>query len=169
MQPISASASIDAPRERIFDLLCDLAARPAFTDHFLTEYRLARLDAVGPGASARFQVGDSGHWLDTVIEQVERPHLIREHGCGGRLNRVPSFTVWEIAEGPGPDGSELTLTFWTEPESLFDKLGELLGGARPYRRGWPRALHRLKELVETERLVDRVEVAGSDLVPAFNR
>lgn len=169
MRPVFASVSIDAPRERIFELLCDLSARPAFTDHFLTEYRLARINAVGPGAAARFQLGDSGRWLDTVIEQVERPHRVRERGQGGRLNRVPSFTVWEIADGPGPDSSELTVTFWTEPTRWFDRLAELLGGARPHRRGWPRAAQRLKELIESDRPVERVEVGGGDQVPAFNR
>ena len=168
MRPVSATTFVDAPRERVFDLLNDLSARPAFTDHLFSDYRLARIDAVGPGAAARFEVGDSGRWMDTVIESVERPHLIREQGRTGRVNRVATFTVWEIAEGAGRDGSEITVTFWTELASPFDRIGEI-GSSRRLRRGFRRALERLKAVVETEEPVDRVGVGGAELLPAFNR
>ena len=92
MRPISVSTPIDVPRQRLFDLLTDLSLRPSFTDHFMTEYRLARLEPVGVGASARFRVREAEHWMDTVIEEVEPPHLIREGGRGGRSNRVPVLT-----------------------------------------------------------------------------
>jgi uncharacterized protein YndB with AHSA1/START domain len=169
MRPVSATTFVDAPRERLFDLLNDLSARPTFTDHLFSDYRLARIDPVGPGAAARFQVGDSGQWLETVIESVERPHLVRERGRTGRLNRVPTFTVWEIAEGAGPEVSEVTVTFWTEPTNPVDKVGEFFGSARRFRRGYGRAIERLKQVVETGAQVDRVEVGGSELLPAFNR
>ena len=68
MRPISAEISIDVPRERVFDLLIDLSIRPAFTDHFLDGYRLARLEPVGVGASARYRIGESGPWMDSAIE-----------------------------------------------------------------------------------------------------
>ena len=112
----------------------------AFTDHFLTDFRLGRVDPVGPGASARFRLRDSGVWLDTVIEEVERPHLIREHGYGGRSNRVPAFTVWELAEGPASSGCEVSVTFWTEPANPIDRARELLAPSRAFRRDWQRAL-----------------------------
>ncbi len=168
MRPVFSSISVDAPRERVFDLLEDLSIRPAFTDHFLTGFRLARVDPVGPGAAARFCLRDSGVWLDTVIDGVERPHLIREHGHGGRSNRVPAFTVWELAEGPGPDTTEASVTFWTEPGHHLDRLRELFGPSRHFRRGWHRALERLKELAETGQPVERVVVAGADTIPSFN-
>ena len=66
MRPVFATTSIDAPRERVFDFLIDLSARPAFMDHFLTDYRLERLDPVGVGASARFRLRHSGEWMDTA-------------------------------------------------------------------------------------------------------
>jgi uncharacterized protein YndB with AHSA1/START domain len=169
MRPVSATGFIDAPRERIFDLLVDLSLRPAFTDQVFSEFRLARMDPVGPGAAARFRIGDGGRWLETVIEAVERPHLIREHGRTGRLNRIPTFTVWEIAEGASAEGSEVTVTFWTEPTSPVDRVGELFGSARRFRRGWSRALGQLKGLAEGGGQPERVEVAGSELLPAFNR
>ena len=42
MGPVSATTAIDAPRERVYALLVDLAFRPAFTDHFIDEFRLER-------------------------------------------------------------------------------------------------------------------------------
>ena len=62
--------------------------RPAFTDHFMTDYRLQRIEPVGVGAAARFRVREATRWMETVIEVAERPHLIREQGRGGRSNRV---------------------------------------------------------------------------------
>jgi hypothetical protein len=167
MRPVSASATVDASRERVFDVLCDLAARPAFTDHFISDYRLGRIDPVGVGAAARFRLLESGEWLDTVIEETDRPHLIRERGRGGRLNRIPAITIWELAEGPATGGCEVTVSFWTEPTNPLDRLRELAGSGRWFRRNWARALARLKELIESERPIDRVAVAGGDRAPTF--
>ena len=40
-----------------------------------------------------------------MIEAAERPHLVREPATAGAANRVPWFTVWEIAEGASPERS----------------------------------------------------------------
>lgn len=169
MRPVFASISIDAPRERVFDFLSDLSARPSFCDHFLVQYRLQRLDPVGVGAAARFRLRQSGDWMDTAIERAERPHLIREAGHGGRSNRVPAFTVWELAEGASPGATELSVTFWTEPTMLLDRARELFGSSRYFRRDLQRALGRLRSLVEGDEPVERVGVAGGDRMPAFAR
>jgi hypothetical protein len=169
MRPVSATITIDSPRERVYDLLSDLSLRPSFTDHFLCEYRLQRVDPVGPGAGARFRLCDSGAWMDTTIGgDSERPHLLREHGLGGPWNRVPVFTVWELAEGPARSDCQVTVTFWTEPKSIFDKLRELVGGSGHLRRSWARALTRLRAVAEGEAPAERVRIAGADRVPAFD-
>ena len=167
MRPVSTTTTIDAPRERVFDLICDISCRPAFTDHFLTDLRLGRMDPVGVGASARFRIRDSNVWLDTVIEEVERPYLVRESGRGGRSNRVPVFTVWELAEGAAPGGCEVTVTFWAEPTNHIDRLHKPFRSTRIYRRGLKRALERLRELAESDGPVRRVTVGGGDRVPTF--
>jgi hypothetical protein len=163
MDPISATVAVDARRERVHELLCDLAARPAFCDHFIEEYRLQRLDPIGVGASARFRVRRLG-WMDTEIYGIEAPYLIRERGRGGRFNRIPVFTVWEVTAGSWPEGCEVTVTFWTEPRNPFDRAKELLGTSRWFRRGWSRALTRLKDLAESERPPRRVAVGGVDRI-----
>ena len=162
MHPVSAKTSIDAPRERVFDMLLDLSARPAFTDHFLEGFRLLRIEAVGVGAGARFRTKDGGGWFDTIIDTVDRPHRLVERGHGGRLNRVPVVTEWRLMDLPGPGGCEVEVTFWTEPKKLFDKLQDWRGSERRLARDWRRALDRLSDLVEDGDAVERIEVAGAD-------
>jgi hypothetical protein len=167
VRPVFAEATIDAPRERVFDLLCDLSRRPAFTDHFLEEFRLTRVDPSGPGAAVRFRIGST--WMDTAIEEAERPHLIRESGWGGRTNRIPVFTVWELAEGASDAACEVRLAFWSEPSHPLDRLRNPLGRTGGLRRDWRRALRRLQEIAESGADVEPVTVAGADRIPAFVR
>jgi uncharacterized protein YndB with AHSA1/START domain len=146
--PIFASIAVDAPRERTFELLSDLALRPSICD-FQEHFRLERLESKGVGAAARYRVeAPFNHaWAETRIEQAEEPHLLREHGRQGRWNRIPTHTVWEILEGPGA-GSTVKVAFWTEPSNLLDRLREKLGSARWYRRRLRRALERLRDAAE---------------------
>lgn len=157
---------IDAPRERVFDFLCDLANRPAITSHFVDQFRLERLQSAGVGAAARFRIGERGLWMETVIEEAARSHRVYERGAGGRWDRIPIFTVWELVEGPVADTCEATVIFWTEPSHPFDRLRDLVPGAeRWYRRQWSKALGRLRAAIEGELPVERLTVAGGDRVP----
>lgn len=139
MRPISISGTVDAPRERVFDLIADLALRPAWTDHFAHDFRLERLQAAGEGAGARFRVRAPGiRYMSTTIAEAERPHLIVERGSGGRSNRIAIDAVWELTEGPGAV-TTVMLNFRTEPGRR---------GGRWWKRRWRRALKRLAEAVE---------------------
>jgi uncharacterized protein YndB with AHSA1/START domain len=165
MGPVSAELEIDAPRERVFAEVCDLARRPSFTDHFIAEYRLTRIDSVGVGAGARFRftTAPRGVWMDTTVVEVEEPQRIVERGRGGRGNRIPSTTVWELREGPG-SLTTVRVSFWTEPSNRLDRLIDAVGGAAFWQeRGWREALRRLRDLLESE--VSReapVAVAGGN-------
>ena len=163
MGPISAEATIDAPRERVWELIADLSRRPAFCDHFQDEFRLERIEPVGVGASARFRVEAPRMkvWMDTVVTEAEEPQRLYESGRGGRLDRIPVFTVWELAGGAGST-TEARVTFWTEPSHPLDKLRDSSRARRWFRRQWSEALDRLKELAETGAEVDAVGVAGID-------
>jgi hypothetical protein len=162
MDPVSVSTPIDAPRAAVHDLLRDLANRPAFTDHFMSEFRLERMESSGVGAAARFQVVKPKVWMETVIDEEDPPFRISESGRGGTLNRVPSFTVWEIVDGPATGSCVVTVTFWTEPANIFDRARERPGTERRFRRHWATALSRLKHLIEDGGPVERVGVAGGD-------
>ena len=52
MDPIELSINIDRPREEVFEYLADIANHPEFTDHYLKEWRLTRVDSYGRGAGA---------------------------------------------------------------------------------------------------------------------
>jgi hypothetical protein len=166
MGPVSASIAVDSPRERVFDLACDLANRPAFTDHFQWEYRLEGLDSAGVDAAARFRVGAPffAMWMETVIAEAERPHLIVERGRGGRSDRIAAFTVWEMVSGPGAV-TTVSIAFWTEPSHPLDRLREHLGSTRFYRRQWRIALERMRDLLESGAEVPRVGAAGGNRHP----
>jgi uncharacterized protein YndB with AHSA1/START domain len=166
MGPISAETTIDAPRERVFELVSDLAARPSFCDHFQRELRLQRIESRGVGAAARFRVEAPRMtmWMETVIDEVDPPHRVFERGGGGRLDRIPAYTVWELESGAGP-GTEARVTFWTEPSHPVDRIREHLGAEGWLRRQFSRALERLKELAESGRAIEFVGVAGEDPLP----
>ncbi|HEY6637198.1 MAG TPA: SRPBCC family protein [Solirubrobacterales bacterium] len=163
MGPITITTSIDAPRERVFDLICDLGARPSWIDHFASEYRVERIQAAGLGAGARFRVDAPAgvRYMETVIAETDRPYRVVEHARGGRLDRVSMRLVWELEAGPT---TNVTLTFWTVPPSMFDRIREL-GRERWWRRRLTKALARMRDLVESGASVPRIEVAGTDRVP----
>jgi uncharacterized protein YndB with AHSA1/START domain len=161
--PITITTSIDAPRHRVFDLICDLGARPSWIDHFATEYRVERIAATGRGAGARFRVDAPAgvRYMETVIAETDRPYRVVEHARGGRLDRVSMRLVWELEAGPT---TNVTLTFWTVPPSMFDRIREL-GRESWWRRRWTKALTRMRDLIESGATVPRIEVAGADRVP----
>lgn len=162
MGPVIAEITIDAPRERAFAVVADLANRPAFCDHFQSAFRLQRVDSTGVGASARFHVDArfSGFWMETVVETLETPHLIIERGRGGRIDRIPIGTAWELTDAGG-GMTAVRVSFWTEPERHLDKLKDRAASAGWHRRQWKRALVRLRDLVETDTRIEAVEVAGA--------
>lgn len=164
MGPISAEIEIDLSREQVFAALGDLALRPSFTDHFLTDFHLTRIEATGVGAGARFRVDAPLRkvWMDTAIVALEEPFRIVEEGQGGRSNRIPNHTVWELKEAPG-SLTAVRVSHWTEPPHV-DRALELISAASVWQqRGWREALRRLRDLLESDRPVaERVAVAGGN-------
>jgi hypothetical protein len=165
MGPISAEAEIDVTRERAFALIGDLAARPSFTDHFLSGFHLTRLESTGVGAGARFRVEAPlrSIWMDTTIVEQDEPFQIVERGQGGRANRIRTNTVWELTEGPG-SLTAVRVSHWTEPTNPLDRGLELLsGGSFWQERGWREALKRLRDQLESDAPgAERIAVAGGN-------
>ncbi len=165
MGPVSAEIDVDVPRERAFEAIADLARRPAFTDHFLTGFHLTRIDSTGIGAGARFRVSSPlrSVWMDTVIDELDRPHRIVEHGMGGRANRIPNTTAWELVDGPG-GLTRIHVSHWTEPSHPIDRALEVLSrNSASQERGWREALRRLRDLLESGAGPDeRVVLAGGN-------
>lgn len=165
MGPVSAEIEIDASRERAFEAIADLALRPRFTDHFLTDFRLTRIESTGVGAGARFRVDLAPRrvWMDTSIVELRAPHRIVERGQGGRANRIPTHTVWELVGGSG-SLTRVRVAHWTEPTSRLDRALETLsGGAGRQEKAWREALRRLRDLLESGQATEgRLAVAGGN-------
>ncbi len=164
MGPIHAEIEVDVPRERAFELIGDISARPSFTDHFLSDFHLLRLDPRGVGAGARFRVKAPlrSVWEDTTIVEQEEPFKIVEQGAGGRANRIRTHTIWELTPGAG-SLTLVTLAHWTEPTPL-DRPLEIVSAASFWQqRSWRTALRRLRDLLEAEQQVaERAAVAGGN-------
>lgn len=165
MGPVSAEIEIDVSRQRAFEALADLALRPSFCDHFLTGFHLTKIESAGVGAGARFRFtcGLREIWMDTAIAEAEEPHRILERGRGGRGNRIPSTTLWELTEGPGSLAT-VRVSYWTEARNPVDRALELVTASSiAYGRGWRQALQRLRDQLESgEPAARRVAVAGGN-------
>jgi uncharacterized protein YndB with AHSA1/START domain len=165
VNPVSASIVISAPREAVFDYLEDIANHAEFTDHYLVDWHLTRINSVGAGAGARYRVKAPGNrfpWADSTFAEVERPHRIVEVGRAGKFNRVRTLGVYELDPVAGAS-TRVSFTFQTVPATLSDRIMESLG-ARPWiRRQNRRALRRLRDILEGAqgaRRGPRVTVAG---------
>jgi len=149
------SIIVGAPREQVFDYLRDIANHPEFTDHYLVDWHLTRIDSVGLGAGARFRVKAPGNrfsWGDVTFIEVEAPHRIVEAGRTGKNNRIRTLGVYELA--PGAAGTtRVRFTLETEPVTLSDRLLEGLGARAWLKRKNNRAMHRLRSIIESD--VDR--------------
>jgi uncharacterized protein YndB with AHSA1/START domain len=155
---------ISAPREELFDFVADLAGRPAYVDHYLEDYRLARVQPIGVGAAARFKL--RGQWAELSIREADRPRRIVEEIRWGRRGRNRSLAVYEFyLEAGGVTRVELTTV--SEPATLLDALKEI-GAPGWMRRNTRIALERLRLIFEEppDEPLSRASVAGYDPLKA---
>jgi uncharacterized protein YndB with AHSA1/START domain len=164
VDPISATVTIDRPREEVFAYLVDIANHPEFSDHYLKEWHLTRIDSVGRGAGARFRVDAPCQrfgWADLTFVEVERPHRIVGLGRGGKFNRIRTTAIWSLDVAPG-GGTDLELMVESEPALPTDRIMESLTGQRGWlKRKVRKALRRLQAILEeNEDRGARATVAG---------
>lgn len=164
MGPVTASVTVDAPRERVFEYLSDIANHVQFTDHYLVDWRLTREESVGLGAGARFRVkapGDRFGWADVAIAEVQPAYRIVEVGRGGKANRVRTVGIFELSP-VSAGATRVAFTLQTDPAMLSDRLKELFGGRLWVKRQNAKALRRLRGILEggTVARAERVTVAG---------
>jgi uncharacterized protein YndB with AHSA1/START domain len=169
---VTVSKHISAPRERLFDFVSDLAARPAYSDHYLGDYRLARANPSGEGAAARFRLKAPlmAEYAELQVTESDRPRRIVEEIRVGRLGRNRSLAVYEfMAEAGGLTHVELTML--SEPATAIDSAKQYLA------RGWikrnaAKSLERLRLIFEqpSDEPLKRATIAGWEpfKAPRFN-
>jgi uncharacterized protein YndB with AHSA1/START domain len=150
MDPITASITIDRPREEVFEYLADIANHPEFMDHFIKEWRLTRVESYGRGAGARFKVDaplDRFSWGDMTFIEVDRPHRIVAAGRGGKFNRNKTWTTWTLS--PAGSATRVEVTTESEPALPTDKFIEAVTRRRGwYKRHLGKSLRRLQSILE---------------------
>jgi hypothetical protein len=86
VDPVTNAVTIDRPRDEVFDYLSDIANHPEFSDHYLKDWRLTRVDSVGRGAGARFRLDAPFQrfgWADMTFIEVEPPYRSWRPGAAG--------------------------------------------------------------------------------------
>jgi uncharacterized protein YndB with AHSA1/START domain len=148
VRQVTVSTVISAPRERVYDFVSDLAARPAYTDHFMRDYRLARVDPVGRGAAARFQMRAplAKEYAELEIKEADRPRRIVEEIKAGRRGRNRAVAVYDFLQEPGGT-TRVELTTYGEPATAVDRIKQI-GAAGWMRRQTKQALERLRLIFE---------------------
>jgi uncharacterized protein YndB with AHSA1/START domain len=151
VDPVTAAVTIDRPREEVFDYLADIANHPEFSDHYLKDWRLTRMESVGTGAGARYRFDapfQRFNWADMTFIEVQRPYRIVAVGRGGKFNRNKTFSSWTLT--PSGAATRVEFTTETEPALPTDRIMELLGLRRWFRRGSKKAMRRLQSILEED-------------------
>ena len=149
MEPITITTTIDAPREQIFEYLSDIANHAEFSDHYLVDWHLTRVNSVGRGAGARFRMKMPRNrfgWGDFVLAELQPPYRILMRGRGGKYNRIRMLSSYTLQ--PAPGGTRVQYTYETEPALPSDKLMEIMGGRAWTKRKAAKAMRRLRAIVE---------------------
>ena len=153
MEPFTVTTTIAKPREQIYEYLADIANHAEFTDHYLVDWHLTRVNSYGAGAGARFRAKaplNRFAWADVTFAEMQPPFRIVERGRGGKYNRIRMLGTYTLSAAPGGT-TKVQYTFETEPSQLSDKLLDTLGGRSWTRRNAARAMRRLRSILEEGR------------------
>jgi uncharacterized protein YndB with AHSA1/START domain len=163
VDPVTVSTTIGRPREEVFDYLADIANHLEFSDHYIEDFHLLRVDSYGRGAGARFRRDAPLRdlWEDMTFVEVERPYRIVAFGRGGKFNRIKTTTIFTLDEAAG-DATRVELMTESEPPLPTDRLLETITGYRGWmRRNMRKALARIQSILEeNEDRGPRATVAG---------
>lgn len=148
MRQVTVDTVISAPREPIFDFVADLSLRPAYSDHYLKDYRLARANPVGKGAAARFLLDAPifSERAEISITEADRPRRIVEEGRVGRRGRSPLVVVYDFIPEAG-GATRVEMTTYSDPKTAIDRLRQR-GAHRWIKRQSKIALRRLRQIFE---------------------
>ena len=164
MDPFTVSATISKPRELVYEYLADISNHAEFSDHYLVDWHLTRVDPYGPGAGARFRIKaplQRFSWADVTFTEMQPPYRIVEHGRGGKFNRIRMVGMYTLTPNAGNTATKVEYTLETVPVMLSDRLMEVFVGRAWTRRKAAKAMRRLRSILEEGRgRGRRTSVAG---------
>jgi carbon monoxide dehydrogenase subunit G len=155
VDPFTVSVNIARPREEVFEYLADIGNHAEFTDHYLVDWHLTRVETYGEGAGARFRVKaplSRFAWADVTLAELQPPFKIVERGRGGKFNRIKMIGTYEIFETHGPGDSRVEYTYETDASLPSDVIPEILGGRSWSKRKAKKAMKRLRAILEENRM-----------------
>ncbi len=155
MDPFTVSTHIALPREEVYEYLADIANHAEFTDHYLVDWRLTRVESYGEGAGARFRIKaplNRFAWADLTLAEMRPPFKIVERGRAGKYNRIKMIGTYEIFEGASPDSSRVEYTYETDAHVPSDRIHEILGGRGWAKRKAQKSMRRLRAILEENRM-----------------
>jgi uncharacterized protein YndB with AHSA1/START domain len=163
MDAFTVQTHVSAPRERVYELIVDVAARPAWTDHYMRDYRLLTPRSVGVGAGARYRLDAplATRYVEFTVAEAAAPRRVVERGRTGRLGRTPYGAEYELTE-PGRGVTRVAMTVWTDPENAIERLRESIRFRGWLRRRAKKSLDRLRRMLEEEdsKPPERATIAG---------
>ena len=168
MDPFSVETSIARPRGEVFEYLMDVANHAEFTDHFLKDWRMTREETYGMGAGGRFRAEvpfARFPWGDWAIVETEPGRRIVLAGRSGKFNRIRTLILLDLRDAQ--NGTRVEVTARTYPKYPSDRFLESLGQRGALKRGWRKALRRLRSILEEDRERGaRATIAGGPRKPA---
>lgn len=141
---VTGSIRIEAPRERVFDMVADSRHEPSFNPA-MTEVELLTPEPVALGSRFRARMGGAGTVMLVELTQFDRPHRLRSLTTSSMMETSGSLTFT-------PD-ADATVMFWdwqVRPKGWFRAFGPLTGpmGRRVERRIWTGLKRQLEAEVE---------------------
>jgi len=137
MRPVSASAHLEQPPERVFEFLADLR------NHWRLTQRLAALETLdGDGAGGRVRIGGPlglSRVARTRVVGMDPPRALHGQAHVGR--RTVGLVHWRIE--PNGQGSHVTLSAVVERATRLDRLILAVGGRRLLARAFADAVAQL--------------------------
>jgi uncharacterized protein YndB with AHSA1/START domain len=153
VDPFTVSTTIAKPREQVFEYLADVANHAEFTDHYLVDWHMTRVETYGTGAGARFRIKaplNRFAWADFTFAEIQAPYRIVERGRGGKFNRIRMLGTYTLSPAPG-NTTKVEYTLETLPVQVSDRIMEVLGGRSWSRRQAAKAMRRLRSILEENR------------------
>lgn len=155
MDPVTASVTIDKPREEVFAYLADIANHAEFMEPLFRDWRLTREDSYGRGAGARFRSQarmDRFGWGEVNFLELEAPRRIVGVGRGGKYNRIKTYWEWTVEPAGSGASTRVTLLYETEPPLPTDRIVEAISRRRAwFKRRSRKALRALRSRLEEGR------------------